>query len=136
MESVPISAIFDATEMRQELKGPFKEVSFSVISETKGLLKEERKKVIETAAEKDFGGRKVRKLVSVLKKAPQPLRKQILEKKLEPEIAEKKLKEWEEEPKPTAEAFASEIICPICKAKLRLIHKYPKGHRIEEIYHE
>ena len=136
LSNVTIGDILDSAGMREELEGPSKRVSQSVISETKGLPKEERKKVIETAAEKDFGGRKIRKIVSVLKKAPSPLKKQILERKLEPELAEKKLKEWEEEPRPSAEAFASKIICPICKAELRLIHKYPKGHRIEEIYHE
>jgi ParB family chromosome partitioning protein len=127
-----ISAIFDAAEMRKELDGPSKEVSFSVIAETSGLPKEVRKKVIEIAIKKDFGGRKVRKLVSVIKKAPLPLKKEIFEKELEPEIAEKKLKEWKIEPSPTAEAFAKEIVCPICKTKLLLIHRYPKGHKVEE----
>jgi ParB family chromosome partitioning protein len=130
-----IDMIFDVADIRKELPEQVKEVSLSVISETRPLPKEERKKIIEIAAEKELGGRKVRKLISVIKKAPPSLKKQILEKKLEPEAAERKLevKVREKEPKAAAEIVAKEVTCPICKIKLKLIHRYPRGHRVEEV---
>lgn len=129
-----VGEILDSAEIRKELEGPSRKVSQSVISETRGLPREERKKIIKIAAKKDLGGRKIRKLVSIIKEAPEPLKKQILRKEIDPETAEKKLKEWKEEPKPVSEGIAAELICPICKTKLYLIHKEPKGHKVKEAF--
>ena len=84
-----IRMIFDSARIREEFVGPTKELSQSVISETIGLPKEERKKVIEKAAKEELGGRSVRKIVSVIKKSPESIKKAVLEKDLEPEIAER-----------------------------------------------
>jgi len=83
-----IGTIFDSAEVR-EIIGPIaKEVTQSVISETRGLPKEERKKIIEIAAQEELGGRKVRKMVSVVKKATEPIKEAIFKKEITPEVAE------------------------------------------------
>ena len=84
-----IGYIFDSAGIREKLPGPGKEVSDFVIRETRGLPEKERKKVIEKAAKEEFGGRKVRKMVSVIKAASEPIKKALLEEeKITPEIAE------------------------------------------------
>jgi len=89
MPYATINHIFDSASIREELSGPDKEVSQSVITETRGLQKEERKKIIEKASKEELGGRKVRKIVSLIKKAPGPIKKALLEEeKITPDIAE------------------------------------------------
>ena len=83
-----IRMIFDSADIREELVGPTKDISQSVISETVGLSKEDRMKVIEKATEDGLGGRKVREMVSIIKKAPEPIKKIILETDVDPERLE------------------------------------------------
>lgn len=92
--SIPVTTIgyiFDSAGIREELAGPAKEVSDFVIRESRRLPKEERKKVIEKASKEELGGRKVRQLVSTIKKAPEPIKEVLLkpESKITPEAAEK-----------------------------------------------
>lgn len=89
LSNTAIADIIDSAGMREELEGPSKKVSQFVIAETRGLPKEERKKVIEKAAREELGGRKVRKMVSAIKKASEPVKKALFEEeKITPEIAE------------------------------------------------
>ena len=64
---------FDADEMRKKLPKAIREkVSPTVIYETKSLPEKERVELIKKAVEEDFGGSKMRQLVSEIKSGDKP----------------------------------------------------------------
>ena len=158
-----IASWFDSAEVRKKIGGGPK-LTQSVISETISLPDNEREKVLKKAMEKEWGGRKVRKLVSAIKKSPEPIKEAILEGDLEPDVVEEivkieepeiqkevlkkaknlspvgirsyieSLKKSEEKDlELVGEIEVHTMLCPKCNQKLRIIHKEPKGHRLEEI---
>lgn len=127
-----ITSIFDSADIRSELSGPDKNVSYSVISETAGLSKDERKKVIRKASKEDIGGRKVREFVSIYKKVPKPIKKQMLAGKIKPERAKDFVIDETLKLEIIEDIRVGEFKCPKCNKKLRVIHREPKGHFIKE----
>ena len=111
------------------------EVAPTVISETKGLPKKERVQLIKTAEKKDIGGRRIREYVTLIKKAPEHIKRDLIKGKLEPEKAMKKIAEIEseEEPEIFEEKEFKILTCPVCKKKIRIIHYGKDGHKLEEI---
>jgi len=132
-----IADIIDSAGMREELKGPLKKVSQFVIAETRGLPKKERIKIIEKASKEELGGRKVRKIVSVIKKAPEPIKKALLEEeKITPDIAEEIMEARldEEQQKEIIEDIKEDKATPkqaISKAIVEKVLK-EKGKKIED----
>jgi ParB family chromosome partitioning protein len=136
-----VSDIFDSVDIRKELEASLKTVSQSVISETRGLPKEERKKLIETAVKKDIGSRKMREYVSAIKEAEkQPfIKKQLLGGRIEPEIAKQKITQLKQETSDDEVEIIKEwnigkLKCPRCKKMIKIIHIEPTDeHKIEDI---
>jgi len=88
LSQAEVSDIFDSADMKAELSGPDRTVSKSVITETRGLPKEERKQIIKKAVKEELGGRKVRKIVSAIRKSSEPIKQSLIEGNIEPEEAE------------------------------------------------
>lgn len=137
ISQMTISDILDSVKIREGLKGPFKKISQSVIIETGGLPKEERIKVIEKASKEELGSRKVRKMVSVIKKAPEPIKKALLEEeKITPDIAEEIMEARldEEQQKEIIEDIKEDKATPKQAISKAIVEKAlkEKGKKIED----
>jgi len=133
--NVPYQSVndaFDRLELRKKITGPVK-VAPSVISETRGLPTKERIQLIKTAERKDIGSRRIRDYVTAIKESPEPIKKQILKGAMEPERAIKIKTKEESEPKLIEDIGVGILICPKCEKKFRVIHRKPKGHKLEEV---
>ena len=83
-----ISAIISSKEFRdKKTLGP--KVSTSVINDTSGLNEEDRVKVIKFSEKKEIGGRTLRELSKVIKKAPEEVKDALLSDKITREQAER-----------------------------------------------
>ena len=83
-----ISAIISSKEFRdKKTLGP--KVSTSVINDTSGLNEEDRVKVIKFSEKKEIGGRTLRELSKVIKKAPEEVKDALLSEKINVEQAER-----------------------------------------------
>lgn len=86
-----IGDIFDAANLVEATGTVASNLSQNVINETRGLVIEERVKLLTKAAEDELGGRKIRKTVSVVKKTKvdEPIREALLtEEKITAEVGE------------------------------------------------
>lgn len=72
MHEFTISSLFDSYGLRKTIGPIAKEVSQSVISETRGLPEEQRIALVKKAVEEDFGSRKMRELVKEIKQEEKP----------------------------------------------------------------
>ena len=81
-----INKWYDESSVRRKLNT---NVSTTVIQETIGLPEEERLQLLKTAEKKDLGGRKIREYIEAIRKAPEPVRKEIIRGNLEPKVAER-----------------------------------------------
>jgi len=88
-----VYATFDRLDIKDEIpEKVLEKISPDVITETAGLEKGERIKIIKKAAKEELGGRKIREIVSIVRKAPEPIKKAIIEEELHPEVAEEIMK--------------------------------------------
>jgi len=92
---------------------------------TRGIKEpKKRTEVAKELARKPIPVRIARKVVKEISRKPQRPTKDIIKKVLE-----------KEESKIVTETDTEELLtCPICDMKLRLIHREPEGHKLEEVF--